>query len=142
MAAEDWDGSPDSSSGIGLEKSVRGAQAVLGFCIVSGLVWGWMCFRLQDAKTGAGLADTVNPNTASMGSLIRLEGIGPVRALKIIQYREQTETAGFRNPEEMENVPGIGPKTVSKIAPFLVFEQEQRPTTEEISKGQDGRLGD
>ncbi len=142
MAGGDWKDSANASPGIGLEQGARGAQVVLGLCIVSGLFWGWRCLGLQEGKAGAALVDAVNPNTASIGSLMRLEGIGPVRALKIIQYRQQTETAGFRNLQEMENVPGIGPKTVSRIAPFLVFKQVQRQTTDEMSEGQDGGLGD
>ncbi|HOQ05005.1 MAG TPA: helix-hairpin-helix domain-containing protein [Anaerohalosphaeraceae bacterium] len=141
MAADDSNGSPDAGTGIGLEKGIRGVQAVVGLCIVSGLFWGWMCFRQQEGKAGAGLAGTVNPNTASMGSLMRLEGIGPVRALQMLRYRQQTDGRSFERPEDLENVSGIGPKTVSKMAPFLAFEQEQM-TTEETNEGQNVGMGD
>ncbi|MEJ5259921.1 MAG: helix-hairpin-helix domain-containing protein [Anaerohalosphaeraceae bacterium] len=139
MAAKDIN---SFSGGIVLEEGLRGAQLLVGLSIVFGLFCGWMYFQLQKGKTGAPLADAVNPNTASIGSLMRLEGIGPVRALQTVRYRQRTEGPAFERPEDLENVAGIGPKTVSKIAPFLAFEQELQQRTEETSEGQNVGLGD
>lgn len=70
------------------------------------------------------LLDRVNPNTATPGSLIRLEGIGPVRAHAILAYRKAHAAEGqhvFASPQALEAVAGIGPKTVEKLTPYLDF---------------------
>jgi len=69
--------------------------------------------------------DRINPNTATLGSLIRLEGIGPARAFDIIRYRQQQASEDrpvFTCPHDLQAIRGIGPKTTEKIAPFLDFE--------------------
>lgn len=55
------------------------------------------------AASGGGL---VNINTASVEELDTLQGIGPVTAQKIVDYR--TANGGFSSIEEIKNVPGIG----------------------------------
>jgi competence ComEA-like helix-hairpin-helix protein len=67
-------------------------------------------------------AEKIDPNTATVASLRRLGGIGPVKARAIVQYREQ-EGRQFLRPEDLANVPGIGPKIVRRISPHLAFPQ-------------------
>lgn len=50
--------------------------------------------------------DTININTANIVDLIRLPGIGPATAKRIIQYRE--ENGEFSKPEHIMKVSGIG----------------------------------
>ena len=58
-------------------------------------------------------ADPVNINTASAEELAEnLKGVGPKKALAIIQFRE--ENGPFFSAEEITNVKGIGPKTLEK----------------------------
>ncbi|MBE3518848.1 MAG: helix-hairpin-helix domain-containing protein [Firmicutes bacterium] len=59
----------------------------------------------------------VNVNTADSSLLDLVPGIGPSIAQAIITYRR--ENGPFRSIEDLLNVPGIGPKTLSKIAPFV-----------------------
>ena len=47
---------------------------------------------------------------------------GPVIAQRIIEEREQNGL--FHYPEDLMCVPGIGEKTLSRIAPYLYFEPE------------------
>lgn len=47
----------------------------------------------------------------------RLPGIGEVKARAIVSYRE--EHGGFRDVRELLKVPGIGAKTLEKIAPLV-----------------------
>ena len=55
----------------------------------------------------------VNINTADSEELQQLDGIGPVTAEKIIEYRE---TKGkFRTIEDIKNVSGIGDKTFDEL---------------------------
>ena len=58
-------------------------------------------------------AEPVNINTASAKELAEnLKGVGPKKALAIIEYREAN--GPFFAPEEITNVKGIGPKTLEK----------------------------
>lgn len=106
-------------------EGLQGYQAVAAVCLLVLVFLGGKVWVLEHAKPAdAVLWDRINPNTASMGSLMRLEGIGPVRALQIVEYRRQ-EPAGrppFEKADDLEKVSGIGPKTVFKIAPSLWFD--------------------
>jgi competence ComEA-like helix-hairpin-helix protein len=50
----------------------------------------------------------INLNTASKSSLMRIPGIGPVYAQRIIEYREKHN--GFKTTSEIKNISGIGEK--------------------------------
>jgi competence ComEA-like helix-hairpin-helix protein len=68
----------------------------------------------------------INPNTAEVESLIRLPDIGYSRAEAIIEYRNNdvkndNDRAAFNNAEDLQNVAGIGPKTVEKVKELLTF---------------------
>lgn len=52
-------------------------------------------------------------NTATMEQLISLPGIGEVRAMRIIEYRE--EHGGFTNKKELLKIEGIGEKLCREI---------------------------
>lgn len=70
----------------------------------------------------------INPNTASVASLVRLPGVGKARAMDIIYYRQNQKQAGpaFISTRDLQNIRGIGPKTAEKISPWLIFETEQK----------------
>ena len=58
-------------------------------------------------------AEPVNINEAGVEELAEnLIGVGPKKAQAIIEYREAN--GPFYTPEELENVKGIGPKTLEK----------------------------
>lgn len=67
---------------------------------------------VQSSKTGK-----ININTASAAELDNLPGVGPALAERIIQYR--TDHGPFANPEDLQNVSGIGPKTYEKMASMV-----------------------
>jgi hypothetical protein len=69
----------------------------------------------------------INPNTASMASLVRLPGIGKARAMDIIHYRESQKHGEpvFLSAQDLECIRGIGPKTAAALGPWLTFETEQ-----------------
>lgn len=60
----------------------------------------------------------VDLNTADAETLQLLPGIGPVIAERIVEYRE--ENGGFRSPEQVKNVSGIGEKTYEKIEDMII----------------------
>jgi competence protein ComEA helix-hairpin-helix repeat region len=56
----------------------------------------------------------ININTAGIAELDKLPGVGPALAERIIQYR--TDNGLFSQPEDLQNVSGIGPKTYEKMS--------------------------
>ncbi len=58
-------------------------------------------------------AATIDINTADATTLATLPGIGPSKSAAIIQYR--TDHGAFKTVDELDNVPGIGPATMTNI---------------------------
>lgn len=61
----------------------------------------------------SGKEGMVNLNTASQAELETLPGIGPSKALAIMDYRETT--GNFQKIEDLKNISGIGDKTFEKL---------------------------
>jgi len=94
--------------------------------LLSGFLAGSF-FCVAGENCDAVLESRVNPNEASVPSLIRLPGIGRNRAESIVSYRNDlcavnTECRAFRSCEDLEKVKGIGPKTAEGICGWLKFE--------------------
>lgn len=58
-------------------------------------------------------AGPVNLNTATLEQLDALQGIGPVTAQQILDFRERQ--GGFSDVEELDQVPGIGEATMASL---------------------------
>lgn len=67
--------------------------------------------------SGAGSGGKLNLNTATAAQLDALPGVGPVTADKILAWRQQH--GRFTRVEELQEVPGIGPKSLAEIAPHV-----------------------
>lgn len=65
-------------------------------------------------------AKTVNINTASLKDLMRLEGVGPVMAGRIIEYRN--DKGLFSSKEELKEIPGMGDKKFDAIKDYIEVE--------------------
>jgi len=64
-------------------------------------------------------SEKININSADIDDIVRLPGIGPVLAERIIAYRD---SAGpFIEADDLLNVKGIGEKKLVKIEPHLEF---------------------
>jgi competence protein ComEA len=73
------------------------------------------------AAPGAGAAATpsvpLDLNTATLEQLETLDGVGPATAQKILDYR--TAHNGFGSVDELDQVPGIGPKRLAALRAHL-----------------------
>lgn len=100
---------------------MRGCLVVM---VVGAAVVGVFAADLYERHQHPALDSTperINPNTAPIGSLVRLEGIGRARAMDIIHFRHthQQEGPAFRSVSDLQQIRGIGPKTVETISPWL-----------------------
>ena len=62
----------------------------------------------------------VDLNAATYNDLVKLPGIGPVMAKRILEFRA---TQGrFKRLQDLRKVKGIGAKTYEKLAPWLIVQ--------------------
>ncbi len=59
----------------------------------------------------------IDINRATVSDLVKIKGIGPVLAQRIISYRE--EQGSYKNVESLVAVKGIGKKRVAKLAKYV-----------------------
>ena len=71
------------------------------------------------AASEPNVSKKININTAPASELVRLKGIGEVKAAAIIKYRN--ENGGFKSVDELINVSGIGNKTLEKIRDYVTI---------------------
>jgi competence ComEA-like helix-hairpin-helix protein len=101
---------------------------MLVLLIAAGAAMAWQTSRsvvnatdeipVTPSRVAQGL-DRIDPNTACYASLRRVPGVGPVKAQAIIDWRQQHKDQPFQKAENLDDVPGIGPVLVRKMAPFL-----------------------
>ena len=65
----------------------------------------------------------VNINAAGAEALQALPGIGPTLAARIVAEREAH--GPYQSPEDLERVPGIGPKRLERIRPLVRMAEER-----------------
>ena len=88
---------------------------LLALALVGGPVWA---------------AEKININTASSAELQTLNGIGPVIAERIIDYREVN--GPFAKIEDIKNVSGIGDAIFAKIKDFITVGDDEPPPVDTV----------
>jgi competence protein ComEA len=71
-------------------------------------------------------ARSIDLNSAPEEELLRLPGIGPSLARRILAYR--AVHGAFAGVDALAEVRGIGPKTLGRIRPYLTAVPESRRT--------------
>lgn len=61
----------------------------------------------------------ISINRASLSELQNIPGVGPTKAKKILDFRNQN--GPFNNADDLMEVPGFGKATVAKIIPYVEF---------------------
>ncbi|HFI0613700.1 TPA: helix-hairpin-helix domain-containing protein [Streptococcus suis] len=74
----------------------------------------------SSAMSQKGNESKVNLNTATEADLQTISGIGAKRAADIIAYREAN--GGFKSVDDLNNVSGIGDKTMESIRPYVTVD--------------------
>jgi len=60
---------------------------------------------------------TLDINTATADELMRLPGVGPGLAQRIVEFRQQN--GPFQTVDDLQNVPGLGASKFDRLAPFV-----------------------
>jgi competence protein ComEA len=74
----------------------------------------------------------IDINTASAEELTQLKGIGPSHAAGIVAFREKN--GPFQKPEDLIQVPRIGPKTFEKNKDLIVVELPEKKAVPQNQK--------
>lgn len=70
-----------------------------------------------DQATPLDIELVIDLNSAAWPELSLLPGVGETRARRIVEYRIQHQP--FRTVDELQNVSGIGPKTMDRLRPYV-----------------------
>ncbi len=111
----------------------RPDQAAVGALVVAGLggvLAGGASGRLVpiDQAGPKSAQFQVDINSADWPELMQLPGVGETLARRIVQSRQRE--GPFRDHAELQRVPGLGPKKLEALRPYL------RPIGEQLSAGQ------
>ncbi len=94
---------------------VDGEQIVVGLPTAPGPA----ASAAPSAVPGGAPVGLVNLNSAGLGELDQLPGVGPVTAQAIIDWRDAN--GGFRSVDQLLDVQGIGEKTLADLAPLVTL---------------------
>ncbi|MCD6455159.1 MAG: helix-hairpin-helix domain-containing protein [Candidatus Aminicenantes bacterium] len=90
----------------------------LSLLVVMLLIMG--SFPIIGANNSKGKASSsvlININTATEAQLVKLPGIGPAKAKRIVETRKKL--GGFKRIQDIMKVKGIGEKTFNRIKKFI-----------------------
>ena len=70
-------------------------------------------------STNSGGTTQISLNSATESDFESLPGVGPVLAKRILDWRTQHGT--FSSLQDLQNIPGIGPKVFANLSPYLTL---------------------
>jgi competence protein ComEA len=105
----------EDQSALGFYSCLALALMAIGWVAAGGLAGG-----LVDIDNAEPLDAPfqVDINSAEWTELMQLPEIGEALARRIVESRKQV--GHFRSIDDLDHVPGIGPKTLDKIRPYLL----------------------
>jgi competence protein ComEA len=77
--------------------------------------WARGAATVPGGTTGGAAGGLVNINTADVATLETLNGVGPVLAASIVQFR--TDNGPFTSVDQLDEVSGIGTATLEELRP-------------------------
>ncbi len=113
------------------QNSVQSFAFVLSVCVAVSFCCGFISNPRADESTSAQhkieMESRINPNYASVESMVRLPGLGISRAGAIMAYRNSFNRANavrpaFERGDDLQKINGIGPKTVQGMSEWIKFE--------------------
>jgi competence protein ComEA len=121
---------PSASDAVwGLKPRDRLLLLALGMVCLALSVWhwgqlsGWGSEPVEVDRLPERVYDyRIDLNQATWVELMQLPRVGETLAQRILEYRE--EHGPFQSVEELDNVKGIGPKTVEQLRPWLVVQEQ------------------
>jgi competence ComEA-like helix-hairpin-helix protein len=96
--------------------SIRLTQVFLAVLLLLVLM-PWALRQSPDVPTGVDISYQINVNTASSGELCALPGVGRSTAERIVAMRNHL--GGFKRPEDLSKVPGLGIKTYERLSSYV-----------------------
>lgn len=101
------------------------AVGVLGAASLGGMAWSINAWRAREAADRIEIEYRVDINTASRAQLELLPDIGPALAARVIADR--LDHGPFTSLDDLQRVPGIGPRTVAGIEPYAYAGADRSP---------------
>jgi competence ComEA-like helix-hairpin-helix protein len=104
------------------QASLQSLAFLLSICICAAVA-AWCIFSYPAAGGSSEkivLDNKINPNADTAVSMARLPSLGAVKAKAIWEHRQNGTI--YKNADDLDNVKGIGPKTVENVRPYLKFE--------------------
>jgi len=92
------------------------AVAVLGGASIAGMVWSIGAWQARERAAAITIEHRIDINMATRAQLELLPGIGPQLAERVVADRD--EHGLFASLDDLQRVPGIGPRTVVGIEPY------------------------
>ena len=92
-------------------------KRVLAGLLMSALLTAAVPDALAQQPATMTKAATIDLNSASVGDLESLPGVGRRTAARIVEYRQKN--GSFKKIEELMNVKGIGEKSFLKLKPLI-----------------------
>jgi competence protein ComEA len=74
--------------------------------------------------------ETININLATAADISRIKGFGPKKSAAVVAWR--TENGWFLSVEDLQDVKGIGPKTVERLRPVVKTKVDINAATKDV----------